>query len=87
MSAKKTELIASVIRNHVDWYGQHRPVALAEEIVEALECHATFKPLDNEEIEHVRKIVFPGQTHPDDIQWAGEVVHAAVTVADIMRSR
>lgn len=87
MSAKKIELIASVIRNHVDWYGQHHPVELAEEIVEALDCHATFKPLNTDEIEHVRKIVFPSQTHPDDIQWAGEVVHAAVTTADILRSR
>lgn len=87
MSEKKIELIASVIRNHVDWYGQNHPLELACEIVEALDCHATFKPLDGHQIEHIRKIVFPGQSHPDDIQWAGEVVHAAVTVADIMRTR
>ena len=86
MSQTRQELVAAVIRNHFNWYGDSQPNTLAVEIDEALQHHATVAPLTDDEINHVREIVFPNQKHPDDIDWGLKVVTSSVKVADILRA-
>jgi hypothetical protein len=85
MSLSREDLIAAVIRNHFNWYGDSQPNVLASEIEDALRHHSTVKALTDDEIDHIRTIVFPEQSHPDDIEWGCGVVKSSVTVADVIR--
>ncbi|MFM8798881.1 MAG: hypothetical protein ACKODT_07985 [Fluviibacter sp.] len=83
-----TDLIAAVIRNHVEWYQKIEAASLAAEIFEAVyakPCPAA--DLDDSDIEAVRRIVFPTQTHPEDIEWGCETVESCVRTAEILRHR
>lgn len=84
MEEKHLPLVAGVIRHHIEWYGSAINVdGLAEEIYEALNKAKH----SDDEIENIRRIVFNGDGHPDDIEWATKLITDILLVSAISRAR